>query len=147
MVKTMQWAAKWRSVVNGRYGSRSIFLLCGGIAMALVAGCSHVPSISYQTIELRSCVDGALTVQFDLVYSNAFVSNVSVDYTSNNVVGTPLINPLGSNSFRVTAELTGIPTGDPVTIGFAAQVGQYGFAQAGNIRFYTDPPQSLGAPA
>jgi hypothetical protein len=133
----------------GPFGSRRtrLFLVCGVIAVALFAGCSQVPSVGHQEIELTSCVDGAFTVQFDLVYSNSFVASVSVESQSSNVVGTPLITPTGPNSFLVTAELGNAGLGDPVSIGFAAQVQQFGFAQATNVRWYTDPPQSIGQPA
>jgi hypothetical protein len=115
----------------------AIALVCG--AVALLAGCSQVPSTIYQSVELTSCVDGARAVQFDLVYTSSFVTNLGVTTTSPNVIGTPAIVSTGPSSFQITAELNNVANGGAVSIGLDAEVQQYGLAQWSNVRFFTEP--------
>ena len=128
-----------------RYGfvSARSHLLYGAIGVALLAGCQNIPATSHDVIELQSCTSNARSVRFDLNYTSAWVSSISLESQSANVVGTPTIDDLGFGTFQITAELNNAALNEAVSLGFAAQMGQYGAAWVGDVHFYNVPPADI----
>lgn len=110
-------------------------------------GCSG-PSVPVQTdvnVEATSCVDGALSMSFDVVSTNTIFPGVYV-YGSSNVIPIPAVTG-GGTSFHVVAALDTVAANEQVSMTFTAGAFPNATISIANIQFYTAPPAQAQIPA
>lgn len=120
-------------------------LLYTGVGLVFALGCSTTVSVHTDiAVEMPSCVDGALSMTFDVVSTQGILI-ASYLGGSGQVVGVPTIVP-GTNMFSVTADLDTVALGDVISMNFVAQAFMNASIGAQNIQFYTVPASQLPQP-
>lgn len=127
-------------------GSLRRTLLYTGVGLVFALGCSNtVPVHTDIAVDMPSCVDGALSMTFDVVSTQGILI-ASYQGGSGQVVGIPTIIP-GTNSFSVIADLDTVALGDVVSMNFVASAFMNATIGAQNIQFYTVPSAQLPQPS
>jgi len=123
--------------------SLRIPLLLSGLAFVIALGCNGpaVPVPIDINVEAQSCVDGALSMSFDIVASNALFP-ATYQYGSSNVIPIPTLTG-SSTSFHVTADLDTVAVNDAVSMTFSSSAFPNTTTSIQNIQFYTVPVAQL----
>jgi len=125
---------------------RKFAIAAASVLLPVVVAC-ELPSIDVQeVIETRSCTDDAVAMQV-FVESSGFVSNVSFDGGSPNVLGVPILLGQGGGIF-IIAELDSVDTGEAVTLRYSARVTMLNplTLTTSQIDFFKSPWDGSGAP-
>lgn len=118
-----------------------------GLGAVFALGCNG-PAVPVRTdinVEAKSCVDGALSMSFDVVSSNALFPAIYL-YGSSNVIPTPVLTG-GGSSFHVVADLDTVALGEAVAMTFSTSAFPNTSTSMQNIQFYTVPASQVGPPA
>src|SRR4029079_18501119 len=127
--------------------SLRIPVLLSGLAFVIALGCNgpSVPVPVDINMEAKSCVDGALSMSFDIVASNSLFP-ATYQYGSSNVIPAPSISG-SATSFHVVAGLDTVETGEAVSMSFSSSAFPNTSTSIQNIQFYTVPVSQVGPPA
>jgi len=127
--------------------SLRIPVLLSGLAFVFALGCNgpSVPVPVDINMEATSCVDGALSMSFDIVASNSLFP-ATYQYGSSNVIPVPSISG-SATSFHVVAGLDTVAAGDAVAMTFSSSAFPNTTTSIQNIQFYTVPVTQVGPPA
>jgi len=127
--------------------SLRIPVLLSGLAFVIALGCNgpSVPVPVDINMEAKSCVDGALSMSFDIVASNSLFP-ATYQYGSSNVIPVPSISG-SATSFHVVAGLDTVETGEAVSMSFSSSAFPNTSTSIQNIQFYTVPVSQVGPPA
>ena len=119
--------------------SLRIPILFAGLVFVFALGCNgpSVPAPIDINVEAQSCVEGALSMSFDIVASNALFP-ATYQYGSPNVIPIPTITG-SSTSFHVTADLDTVAVNDAVSMTFSSSAFPNTTTSIQNIQFYTVP--------
>jgi hypothetical protein len=115
--------------------------LWGALALALIAGCTNIPQVIDTAVTVNSCTGNALAMRVTGTYG-PFVTGISWNGGSSNIVGTPTINDYGI-SFEVIAELNHVSLGEPVTLDLLATAIVGSGIGISDVEFFTVPPDSI----
>ncbi len=127
--------------------SLRIPILLSGLAFVIALGCSgpSVPVPVDINMEAKSCVDGALSMSFDIVASNALFP-ATYQYGSSNIIPVPTLTG-SSTSFHVVVGLDTVAVGETVSMTFSSSAFPNTSTSIQNIQFYTVPASQVGPPA
>ena len=124
-------------------------LLFVGIGAVFALGCSgpSVPVTTDVNVEGTSCADSVQSMSFDVVSSNGLLPGPFV-YGSSNVVPTPTVTPTNSQTLHIASDLTGVNSGDAVSMVFQAAAFPNASISIQNMMWYTVPKaQQPASPA